>query len=123
MKFKPTVSSSRRKGRKAHFASDSESRRILMSTHLSKDLREKHNVRTLEQRRLSEARQQTRGVFLVRAKASGSQHLVGCPQSGTLEPWVPNWRLTLVPHSACRLPCPAPARLHAAGARRADPQG
>jgi large subunit ribosomal protein L26e len=45
MKYSPTVSSSRRKARKAHFASDSESRRVLMSTHLSKDLREKHNVR------------------------------------------------------------------------------
>jgi hypothetical protein len=80
MKFKPTVSSSRRKGRKAHFASDSESRRILMSTHLSKDLREKHNVRTRSNagclKRAGRRARFPHGVW--------PHHPVGCPQSGTL---------------------------------------
>lgn len=38
------MSSSRRKSRKAHFASDSTSRRVLMSSRLAKDLREKYGV-------------------------------------------------------------------------------
>ena len=45
MKFNDSVSSSRRKQRKAHFASDSTSRRKLMSAHLSKDMKKKYNVR------------------------------------------------------------------------------
>lgn len=45
MKFKPTVTSSRRKARKAHFSADSSTRRKLMSASVSKDLRKKHNVR------------------------------------------------------------------------------
>ena len=45
MKFKTTVTSSRRKQRKAHFSSDSTTRHKLMSANLSKDLRTKYNVR------------------------------------------------------------------------------
>jgi hypothetical protein len=44
MKYSPTVSSSRRKSRAAHFKSDSEARRKLMSSHLAKELRTKYNV-------------------------------------------------------------------------------
>jgi len=47
MKYSPTVSSSRRKARKAHFTSDSEARRVLMSSHLSKELKAKHGVRAV----------------------------------------------------------------------------
>ena len=47
MKFKPTVSSSRRKCRKAHFTAHSTLRRKLMSAPLCKDLQEKYNVRSM----------------------------------------------------------------------------
>jgi hypothetical protein len=45
MKFKATVSSDRSKSRKAHFKSDSATRRKLMSAHLDKELATKYNVR------------------------------------------------------------------------------
>eukprot|EP00929_Paragymnodinium_shiwhaense_P058524 TRINITY_DN292_c1_g4_i1.p1 TRINITY_DN292_c1_g4~~TRINITY_DN292_c1_g4_i1.p1 ORF type:complete len:133 (+),score=35.75 TRINITY_DN292_c1_g4_i1:80-478(+) len=51
MKVKATVSSSRRKSRKAHFTAPSHIRRIIMSAPLSKDLRTKYNVRSLPIRR------------------------------------------------------------------------
>merc|ERR1712080_188325 len=51
MKFSPTVSSSRRKARKAHFTAHSTQRRKLMSAPLSKDLRAKHGVRSMPIRR------------------------------------------------------------------------
>jgi ribosomal protein L24p/L26e, archaeal/eukaryotic len=41
------VTSSRRKQRKAHFTAPSHIRRKIMSTHLSKDLRKKYNVRAV----------------------------------------------------------------------------
>ncbi len=47
MKYSADVSSSRRKARKAHFSSDSESRRVLMSAPLSKALRLQHKVRSM----------------------------------------------------------------------------
>eukprot|EP00341_Mesodinium_pulex_P014635 CAMPEP_0116947256 /NCGR_PEP_ID=MMETSP0467-20121206/37544_1 /TAXON_ID=283647 /ORGANISM="Mesodinium pulex, Strain SPMC105" /LENGTH=145 /DNA_ID=CAMNT_0004631333 /DNA_START=22 /DNA_END=459 /DNA_ORIENTATION=+ len=47
MKFNPRVASSRRKSRKAHFAAHSTERRKLMSAPLSKELREKYNVRSM----------------------------------------------------------------------------
>ena len=56
MKVKPTVSSSRRKSRKAHFASDSTSRRVLMSSRLAKDLREKYGVRSMPIRKDDEVK-------------------------------------------------------------------
>ena len=51
MKVKATVSSSRRKSRKAHFTAPSHLRRIIMSAPLSKDLRTKYAVRSLPVRR------------------------------------------------------------------------
>eukprot|EP00942_MAST-04A_sp_MAST-4A-sp1_P011240 g11240.t1 len=47
MKFKSTVSSSRRKSRKAHFAASSVQRAKIMSAPLSRELREKYNVRSM----------------------------------------------------------------------------
>ncbi|KAJ1858610.1 60S ribosomal protein L26A [Coemansia sp. RSA 1822] len=47
MKFSADVSSSRRKSRKAHFTAPSHLRRKLMSASLSKDLRKKHEVRSI----------------------------------------------------------------------------
>lgn len=41
----PEVASSRRKSRKAHFSAPSSERRVIMSAPLSKELREKYNVR------------------------------------------------------------------------------
>ena len=45
MKYSATVSSSRRKSRKAHFSAPSSERRKIMSAPLSKELRSKYNVR------------------------------------------------------------------------------
>jgi len=47
MKFSKDVSSSRRKSRKAHFTAPSHIRHKIMSSPLSKELREKHKVRSL----------------------------------------------------------------------------
>merc|ERR1712013_619651 len=54
MKFNPAVSISRRKARKAHFSAPSHQRRILMSAHLSKELRAKHGIRSLPIRKNDE---------------------------------------------------------------------
>ena len=51
MKQKATVSSSRRKARKAYFNAPSHVRAKLMSAPLSKDLRTKYNVRAIPIRR------------------------------------------------------------------------
>eukprot|EP00922_Rhytidocystis_sp_ex-Travisia-forbesii_P061521 GHVS01091169.1.p2 GENE.GHVS01091169.1~~GHVS01091169.1.p2 ORF type:complete len:143 (+),score=32.02 GHVS01091169.1:141-569(+) len=47
MKFNKNVTSSRRKNRKAHFTAPSHVRRILMSAQLSKELRQKYNVKAM----------------------------------------------------------------------------
>ncbi|CAI5703274.1 unnamed protein product [Peronospora effusa] len=54
MKFNSTVSSSRRKSRKAHFGAHSTQRRVLMSAPLSKELQNKYNVRSLPIRKEDE---------------------------------------------------------------------
>ncbi|KAK4042773.1 translation protein SH3-like domain-containing protein [Parachaetomium inaequale] len=46
-KVSANVSSSRRKSRKAHFSAPSSIRRNIMSAPLSKELREKYNVRSM----------------------------------------------------------------------------
>ncbi|KAF1989248.1 ribosomal protein L24 [Aulographum hederae CBS 113979] len=46
-KINTAVASSRRKSRKAHFQAPSSARRIIMSAPLSKELREKYNVRSI----------------------------------------------------------------------------
>ncbi|KAF2793055.1 ribosomal protein L24 [Melanomma pulvis-pyrius CBS 109.77] len=46
-KVNSSLASSRRKSRKAHFGAPSSVRRIIMSAPLSKELREKHNVRSI----------------------------------------------------------------------------
>lgn len=51
MKQKASVSASRRKSRKAYFTAPSHVRQKLMSAPLSKDLRTKHNVRSVPIRR------------------------------------------------------------------------
>ena len=48
---KATVSSSRRKSRKAHFTASSTERRTIMSAPLSKDLVAKYNVRSMPVRK------------------------------------------------------------------------
>jgi len=58
------ISSARRKGRKAHFGAPSSIRRTLMSASLSKELRNKHNVRSLPVRKDDE-------VMIVRGKYKG----------------------------------------------------
>lgn len=47
MKTNPNVSSSRRKARRDHFQAPSSIRRNIMSAPLSKELREKYNVRSI----------------------------------------------------------------------------
>ncbi|KAI4173479.1 MAG: hypothetical protein LQ346_008414 [Caloplaca aetnensis] len=46
-KINTSLHSSRRKSRKAHFQAPSSVRRVIMSAPLSKELREKHNVRSI----------------------------------------------------------------------------
>lgn len=47
MKLNPAVTSSRRKVRKAYFTADAATRAKMMSSRLSKELREKYNVKTM----------------------------------------------------------------------------
>jgi large subunit ribosomal protein L26e len=47
MKYSAAVTSSRRKNRKAHFGAHSEARRKLMSASLSKELQNRHGVRSM----------------------------------------------------------------------------
>ncbi|KAF2723783.1 ribosomal protein L24 [Polychaeton citri CBS 116435] len=46
-KINSSLASSRRKSRKAHFQAPSSVRRVIMSAPLSKELREKHNVKSI----------------------------------------------------------------------------
>ncbi|KAI5684448.1 hypothetical protein M9H77_05676 [Catharanthus roseus] len=62
MKYNPRVSSSRRKSRKAHFTAPSSVRRVLMSAHLSGELRSKYNVRSMPVRKDDEV-QVIRGTY------------------------------------------------------------
>ncbi len=101
MKFSKTVSSSRRKSRKAHFASHSEARRKLMSANLSKELQARHGVRSMPIRKDDEVLV-TRGMYksrdgkvisvyrkkfvvhverITREKANGASVPVGIPAS------------------------------------------
>ncbi|CAF9939712.1 MAG: 60S ribosomal protein L26B [Alectoria fallacina] len=50
-KINTSLHSSRRKSRKAHFSAPSSIRRVIMSAPLSKELREKHNVRAIPVRK------------------------------------------------------------------------
>jgi len=65
MKYSTAVSSSRRKSRKAHFASHSELRRKLMAANLSKELQARHGVRSMPIRKDDEV-VITRGVYKTR---------------------------------------------------------
>uniref|UniRef100_A0A7S1DAI9 KOW domain-containing protein n=1 Tax=Cyclophora tenuis TaxID=216820 RepID=A0A7S1DAI9_CYCTE len=65
MKYSSTVSSSRRKSRKAHFGAHSEARRKLMSANLSKELQARHGVRSMPIRKEDEVLI-TRGVYKTR---------------------------------------------------------
>ncbi|KAF9342677.1 60S ribosomal protein L26, partial [Mortierella sp. AD094] len=60
------VSSSRRKSRKAHFSAPSDLRRKIMSASLSKELREKHNARSIPVRKDDE-------VLVVRGSFKGRE--------------------------------------------------
>jgi large subunit ribosomal protein L26e len=51
MKTHTSVSSQRRKSRKAHFSAPSSIRRKIMSCHLSKELRTKYDVRSIPVRK------------------------------------------------------------------------
>merc|ERR1712046_211168 len=51
MKFSSTVSSSRRKARKAHFTAPSSVRRTLMGGHLNKELSQKYHVKSMRIRK------------------------------------------------------------------------
>lgn len=62
MKYSANVSSSRRKSRKAHFTAPSSLRRKIMSAPLSKELRQKYNVRSMPIRKDDEVAV-VRGAF------------------------------------------------------------
>ncbi|KAI9005300.1 60S ribosomal protein L26A [Gaertneriomyces sp. JEL0708] len=56
MKYSTAVSSDRRKSRKAHFSAPSDLRRKIMSAPLDKELREKHNCRSIPIRKDDEVK-------------------------------------------------------------------
>ncbi|KAH5595128.1 hypothetical protein HBI24_005850 [Parastagonospora nodorum] len=60
------VASSRRKSRKAHFSAPSSVRRVIMSAPLSKELREKHGVRSIPIRKDDE-------IMVVRGSNKGRE--------------------------------------------------
>merc|ERR1719172_470744 len=62
MKYSGSVSRSRRKARKTHFAADSASRRKIMSASLSKELQAKYNVRSVPLRKDDEI-MVVRGIY------------------------------------------------------------
>merc|ERR1711965_41776 len=66
MKFSASVSSSRRKSRKAHFTAPSSVRRKIMSAHLNKELSHKHHVKSMPIRRDDE-------VIVVRGSHRGRE--------------------------------------------------
>ncbi|KAI7883474.1 ribosomal protein L24 [Lichtheimia hyalospora FSU 10163] len=66
MKFSADVSSSRSKSRKAHFTAPSDIRRKIMSSPLSKELREKYNTRSIPVRTDDE-------VMVVRGSLKGRE--------------------------------------------------
>ncbi|KOS22580.1 60S ribosomal protein L26-1 [Escovopsis weberi] len=65
-KVNQNVSSSRRKSRRAHFKASSGERRVIMSAALSKELREKYNVRSIPIRKDDE-------VTIVRGSNKGRE--------------------------------------------------
>uniref|UniRef100_A0A7S0UUH6 KOW domain-containing protein n=1 Tax=Polytomella parva TaxID=51329 RepID=A0A7S0UUH6_9CHLO len=62
MKYSASVSSSRRKSRKAHFSATSDERRKLMSAPLSSELKNKYSVRAVPIRKDDEV-EVVRGTF------------------------------------------------------------
>ena len=74
MKFNKLVSSSRRKNRKRHFNAPSHIRRKLMSSPLSKELRQKYNVRSIPIRKDDEV-QVNRGRYIGITGLQGSHRL------------------------------------------------
>ncbi|CAH2269033.1 jg16057 [Pararge aegeria aegeria] len=66
MKYNKLVTSSRRKNRKRHFSAPSHIRRVLMSSPLSKELRQKFNVKSMPIRKDDE-------VQVVRGHYKGQQ--------------------------------------------------
>ncbi|ORY06635.1 translation protein SH3-like domain-containing protein [Clohesyomyces aquaticus] len=65
-KINSALASSRRKSRKAHFDAPSSVRRVIMSAPLSKELREKHNVRSIPIRKDDE-------IMIVRGTFKGRE--------------------------------------------------
>ena len=65
MKFNKAVSGSRRKNRKRHFNAPSHIRRKIMSAPLSKELRQKHNVRSIPIRKDDEVQVLTSHALVI----------------------------------------------------------
>lgn len=64
MKFNPFVTSDRSKNRKRHFNAPSHIRRKIMSSPLSKELRQKYNVRSMPIRKDDEVQVAVLSVWL-----------------------------------------------------------
>ncbi|TRM62615.1 translation protein SH3-like domain-containing protein [Schizophyllum amplum] len=90
MKFNLDTSSSRRKSRKAHFDAPSSIRRKIMSSSLSKELRGKHNTRSLPIRKDDEVRivrgkyKGREGKVTQRDKSNGSTSPIGIHPSNVV---------------------------------------
>lgn len=65
MKYNKLVTSSRRKNRKRHFSAPSHIRRVLMSSPLSKELRQKFNVKSMPIRKDDEVQVNRKFFFEV----------------------------------------------------------
>merc|ERR1719515_667773 len=92
MKFSASVSSSRRKARKAHFTAPSSVRRKIMSAHLDKTLSNKYHVKSIPIRKDDEVivvRGSHRGregkvIQVYREKSNGSTVNVGIHPSNVV---------------------------------------
>ncbi|NWT73435.1 RL26 protein, partial [Prunella himalayana] len=75
MKFNPFVTSDRSKNRKRHFNAPSHIRRKIMSSPLSKELRQKYNVRSMPIRKDDEVQVPAGGFQLEFPLGKGAQAL------------------------------------------------
>lgn len=83
MKFNPFVTSDRSKNRKRHFNAPSHVRRKIMSSPLSKELRQKYNVRSMPIRKDDEVQVRllaAKGAALARRTWTWGSDRLPCPR-------------------------------------------
>lgn len=78
MKFNPFVTSDRSKNRKRHFNAPSHVRRKIMSSPLSKELRQKYNVRSMPIRKDDEVQVGVRRALVTQQFGARAPSLTAC---------------------------------------------